>query len=72
MVVKVYWDCVIVLLCEIELVIVMIDDKYLFCVIESGVGGVEQVYWVGVKNSYVIVGFDFGVFNCLSGGGQNI
>ncbi len=49
MVVKVYRDRAIALLREIESVIVMIDDKYLFCAIEPGAGGAEQAYRAGAK-----------------------
>ena len=42
MVVKVYRDRAIALLREIESVIVMIDDKYLFCAIEHGAGGANR------------------------------
>lgn len=72
MVVKVYRDRAIALLREIESVIVMIDDKYLFCAIEPGAGGAEQSYRAGAKNSHATAGFDLGVFNRLPGGGQNI
>ncbi len=71
MVVKVYRDRAIALLREIESVIVMIDDKYLFCAIErrrrrrAGLPGRRQ-------NSHATAGFDLGVFNRLPGGGQNI
>lgn len=72
MVVKVYRDRAIALLREIESVIVMIDDKYLFCAIEPGAGGAEQAYRAGAKNSHATAGFDLGVFNRLPCGGQNI
>lgn len=71
MVVKVYRDRAIALLREIESVIVMIDDKYLFCAIElaqeaqTGLPGRRQ-------NSHATAGFDLGVFNRLPCGGQNI
>ncbi len=58
MVVKVYRDRAIALLREIESVIVMIDDKYLFCAIELGAGGAEQAYRAGAKNSHATAGFD--------------
>lgn len=56
MVVKVYRDRAIALLREIESVIVMIDDKYLFCAIEPGAGGAEQAYRAGAKIATLLPG----------------
>ncbi len=72
MVVKVYRDRAIALLREIESVIVMIDDKYLFCAIEPGAGGAEQAYRAGAKIATLLPGLTSAFFNRLPGGGQNI
>ncbi len=70
MVVKVYRDRAIALLREIESVIVMIDDKYLFCAIELGAGGAEQAYRAGAKNSHATAGFDLGVLTACRAVGR--
>ncbi len=60
MVVKVYRDRAIALLREIESVIVMIDDKYLFCAIEPAQEAQSRPTGPAPK-SHATAGFDLGV-----------
>lgn len=68
--VEVYRDRAITLLCEIESVIVMIDDKYLLCAIEPGTGGAQQPYRAGAKIATLLPGLTSAFFTACQAVGH--
>lgn len=71
-VVEIDWNGFVLFCCEVQLVIVVIDDENFFCIEYVCIGGCYLVNWICIVDGYVGVFMYIGVFYCLIVGWEDV